>query len=186
MQILLFLRLLSTDFASLTSRYTPYKVVKVGISKSGNDVEAEYRRLTGAKKPVRSALGDAIIDGWHIEVKAASSNTLNQIRAVKYIPLVIKDSRDNQWYVVPAPDVVRLVAKKKRGQHTENPFESSTLSIAALERFRVKRKDLLSRTRSAIARGKKYPQLHLEMELILSKSRALADQSRKRVAAILK
>lgn len=157
-----------------------------GISKTGEQVEAEFRRITRATKPSRAALGDAVIDGWHVEVKKASSNTLNQVRAVKFIPLAVKDTRSSQWYVVPAPDIVRLVATKKRGQHTENPFESSTLSLKSLGSFRVKRSELLSKTRLAIAKGKRHPKLRAEMTRVLKESRALADASRKRVSKLLK
>lgn len=148
-------------------------------------MEAEFRRITGAKKPSHAKLGDAVIDGCNIEVKKASSNTLNQVRAVKFIPLVVKDTRSNQWYVVPAPDIIRLVAVKKRGQHTENPFESSTLSISALKEFQVRRSDLLPKTRRAISKGKRHPELHAEMTRVLKESRALADKSRKRICAML-
>jgi hypothetical protein len=161
-------------------------VMASGISKTGKQVEAEYRRITGATKPARATLGDAVVDGWNIEVKKASSNTLNQVRAVKFIPLAVKDTRSNQWYVVPAPDIVRLVAEKKRGQHTENPFESSTLSLASLGAFRVKKSELLSKTRQAITKGKRHPKLRAEMARILKESRALADESRKRVSKLLK
>jgi hypothetical protein len=159
--------------------------VTKGISKTGKQVEAEFRRITGATKPTHAKLGDAVIDGWNIEVKKTSSNTLNQVRAVKFIPLVVKDTRSNQWYVVPAPDIIRLVVVKKRGQHTENPFESSTLNISALKKFQVRRSDLLLKTRSAISKGKRHPKLQAEMNKVLNESRALADKSRKRVCALL-
>lgn len=61
-----------------------------------------------------------MLDGCPIEVKSATSNTLNQVRAVKYIPLVAYHVPTEAWFVVPAPDVVRLVSSKARGQHTEN------------------------------------------------------------------
>ncbi len=104
----------------------------LGISNTGDSAEELFRQLTGATKAPQAALGDAVLCGQLIEVKKASSKTLNQVRAVKYIPLVAYYERGSQWYVVPANEIVRQCARKARGQHTENPFESATLSITNL------------------------------------------------------
>lgn len=156
-----------------------------GISNTGEQVETEFRRLTGASKPARAAHGDAVINGWNIEVKKASANTLNQVRAVKFIPLVAKDTRDGSWYVISAPEVVRLVASKERGQHTENPFESSTLSLASLSRFRVSEANLLDAVTAAIDESEHARELHSAMTQILSESKALAAESLRRVRSLL-
>lgn len=156
-----------------------------GISNTGEQVETEFRRLTGASRPTRAAHGDAVINGWNIEVKKASANTLNQVRAVKFIPLVAKDTRDGSWYVISAPEVVRLVASKERGQHTENPFESSTLSLASLSRFRVSEANLLDAVTAAIDESERARELHSTMTQILSESKALAAESLRRVRNLL-
>src|SRR5665648_452929 len=103
-----------------------------GISGGGRKAEEAFRQLTGADKAPRASAGDAVIDGCPIEVKNATANTLNQVRAVKYIPLVAYHQATSTWYVVPAQHVVRLVSGRVRGQHTENPFESATISVKNL------------------------------------------------------
>lgn len=114
----------------------------MGISYEGKDVEIRYRDLTGASESPRAGLGDAVLDGHFVEIKAASKSTLNQVRAVKYIPLVVFHGPTRQWYVVPPHVVVKLCCAKARGQHSENPFESSTLSLGNLGSHRVSETDL--------------------------------------------
>ena len=70
-------------------------------------------------------------------MKRATSLTLNQVRAVKYLPLVVHYAPTDEWYVVPAHVVVAEVSQKRRGQHTENPFESATLSLNILRPWKV-------------------------------------------------
>lgn len=157
-----------------------------GISGGGADAEAQFRALTGATAAARAADGDALLDGHLVEVKLASSVTLNQVRATKYITLVAYEVGTGDWYVVPAHEVVRHVSRKRRGQHTENPFESATLSLRNLTAFRVAdparlREEVLT----AVAESVKYPIVHDEMRRVLSESRRLADESLARVRAAL-
>ena len=158
----------------------------MGISKSGKSAEESFRKITGASKSPKSSIGDAILCGYAIEVKKASSNTINQVRAVKWIPLVVRDDKHDEWYVIPAPDVVELVSLKKRGQHTENPFESATLSVANIERFRVEKSELKNCVLRAVARGKKFSVLRKATEKVLSDSKKLAKVSKSEVAIALK
>ena len=158
----------------------------MSISKSGNRTEAAFRKITGASKAGKASLGDAVLSGHAVEIKKASSNTINQVRAVKWIPLVVLDSNDGQWYVIPAPDVVVLVSQKKRGQHTENPFESATLSVKKILNYKTEKSELKSAVLGAVARGKKYPILRKSMEKVLSDSKELASLSRSEVAIALK
>lgn len=127
-----------------------------------------------------------MLDGCHIEVKKASADTLNQVRAVKYIPVVAFHSPTSSWYVISAPDVVKLVAQKARGQHTENPFESATLSLSKLAAFRVSSDHRLADSvRAAIVRGSAFPALEAAMRAVLAESKQLAVDSRQRVSALL-
>ncbi|MBK7829255.1 hypothetical protein [Nannocystis sp.] len=160
------------------------------ISGKGKPAEERFCELTGAipMPTTRKAEGDALIDGIPVEVKGASSNTLNQVRAVKYITLIVYDEGDHTWYVVPAHDVVRLAAGKKRGQHTENPFESVTLSIKRLQELslRVMSEDaLLTRVRAAIEAAKLFPRLQAAMREVLAKSQRLSDESKQEVQRVL-
>lgn len=157
-----------------------------GISGGGRPAERQFRFLTGASQPEKASDGDAVLDGRLIEVKGASANTLNQVRAVKYIPLAALDSRSGQWYVIPPDEIVRLVAQKRRGQHTENPFESATLSLRAITEFRVQNPSgLRQATLAAIERGDKWPELRQAMQDIRQHARNLADGSLEQVRRIL-
>ncbi|MGI8945171.1 MAG: hypothetical protein ACR2GL_02880 [Thermoleophilaceae bacterium] len=158
-----------------------------GISRSGASVEDDFRRLTGAAKADRAALGDALLDGRYVEVKRASSNTLNQVRAVKYIPLVAYYEPKAQWYVVPASEVVRQCARRSRGQHTENPFESATLSIRDLGTSAVPAgSNLKACVLKAIEEADRYPKLRELMDQVLLESTDLAASSVARVRDALR
>ena len=58
-------------------------LMATGISGAGRKVERRFRELTGAT-PTEVSKGDALLNGHLIEVKQASKNTINQVRAVKY------------------------------------------------------------------------------------------------------
>jgi hypothetical protein len=157
-----------------------------GISRGGADAETQFLLLTGATRALHSADGDAVVDGHLIEVKRASSVTLNQVRATKYITLVAYEVNADAWYVVPAYEVVRQVSRKRRGQHTENPFESATLSLRNLTAFRVVDVGTLRDVvLQAVAASARYPALQDEMKRVLSESRRLADDSIARVRLAL-
>lgn len=120
-----------------------------------------------------------------MKVKGASTATLNQVRAVKYIPLVVYFEPHKEWYVVPAHEVVAIVSKKIRGQHTENPFESSTMSMRDWGPFRVEDVRLRKATLDAIASSESFPELLEAMQEVLRESRMLADTSLDRVRSLL-
>ena len=149
-----------------------------GISKSGDSAEELFRQLTGATKAPTAALGDAVLCDHHVEVKKASSKTLNQVRAVKYIPLVAYHVDEARWYVVPANEIVRQCARKARGQHTENPFESATLSLTNLAACAVADPtQLRERVYAAIEEAARHPELKALMERVLRESQELAARS---------
>jgi hypothetical protein len=159
---------------------------KYGISAGGRSTEERFLLLTGASKASKAALGDAVLNEHSIEVKHASSNTLNQVRPVKYITLVAFHAPSDSWYVVPAHDVVILASTKKRGQHTENPFESVTLNTGTLSRFQLAHeKELRQRVLDAINEAAKYPQLREEMLRVLHRSRQLASESLTSVCRVI-
>lgn len=158
----------------------------MGISRTGHSAEERYRLATGASKCGKAGDGDAILGGCNIEVKKASAATLNQVRAVKYIPLVVLHEPTDTWYVVPAHVVVCLVSSKARGQHTENPFESATLNVFALGKYKIaSEKELKQATLDAIAEANGYPDLRKAMETVLKESKALAARSIHDVKALI-
>lgn len=156
----------------------------MGISKEGAAAQARFCALTGACDPDSAAAGDAKFEGRHVEVKRASSTTINQVRAVKYIPMIVLE-KDTTWYVVPAHRIVALLASRPRGQHTENVFESATLSTRKIQEYRVEEKDLKTAVRAAIAAADGYPKLKEVMARVLANCRELAMESRAEVMAIL-
>ncbi len=144
-------------------------------------------RLTGAERLGRAADGDAILDGHPVEVKRATSKTLNQVRAVKYLPIAVYFEPRGEWYVVPAHSVVVAVSQRVRGQHTENPFESATLNLRSLEEFKIPRPDRLrDATLEAVRASAHHPELLAEMQSVLRESRALADATLDRVRALIR
>jgi hypothetical protein len=158
----------------------------VGISSQGKSAEDLFIKLTGAQKAAKAALGDAILENRFVEVKRASGSTLNQVRALKYIPLVVYEDTSDSWYVVPAHVVVLEVSRKSRGQHTENPFESATMSLRRLGAYRLEdESQLRHRTLAAIEQSDAYPELQQLMRDILSESEELAVSSLTRVRQAL-
>jgi len=158
----------------------------MGISDGGRSAEERYLWATGATKSAKSGDGDAVLGGCNVEVKRATAATLNQVRAVKYIPLVALHEPTDTWYVVPAHIVVCLVSSKARGQHTENPFESATLNIFGLGKYKIgSEKELKQATLDAIAEAKKYPDLKKAMQSVLQESKDLAVRSIHDVQALI-
>jgi hypothetical protein len=157
-----------------------------GISRTGNETEEMYFSATGATKVAEARLGDALLEGNYIEIKKASSNTLNQIRAVKYITVVARDVRDESWYVIPAYEITRQVQAKPRCQHCECAFETSTLSLGNLTDFKIAGPALLrEKTLEAIAVSAQYPELEQLMKETLTACRATADRYRAEVGVAL-
>lgn len=157
-----------------------------GISGGGRSAEELFREITGAGPTRRAAEGDALLEGHPIEVKQASSVTLNQVRAVKYLPIVVRYAPRDEWYVIPAHVVVVAVSQKQRGQHTENPFESATLNLNKLARWKIEGEQRLkSATLQAIADSEQFPMLREAMKDVLRESRELADESLRSIRELL-
>jgi hypothetical protein len=158
----------------------------MGISGEGANAERLYCQYTGAEQCKEPAKGDAILDGHFIEIKRATSNTLNQVRAVKYTTMVAYHEPSDTWYVVPAHEIVRQVSRKNRGQHTENPFESATLSIANLGHCRVdSAASLREATLKAIAESANRPDLQAAMAEVLVESKEVAARSVEKVRPLV-
>ena len=105
---------------------------------------------------------------------------------MKYLPLAVLDTRTDDWYVVPPDEIVRLAATKKRGQHTENPFESVKLSVTNIGEYRVPEGQLRSRTLAAIEQGERESPLRDAMREIRERSMDLAAWSREHVRGLLR
>lgn len=160
-------------------------MTEYGISGGGREAEERFLSLTGASKVAVSSKGDALLDGHLVEVKQATKNTLNQVRAVKYLPLVVYYRPADEWYVIPAHEVVRRIAAKSRGQHSEIAFECATLSLASLGEFKVDDPgELRAHTLMAVAASAEFPELRAEMDRVRAEAIRLATDARARVQAI--
>lgn len=156
-----------------------------GISNEGERVEVEFRRLTGFRKPTPAGLGDAelTLDGEakYVEVKKASSDTLNQVRPVKYSTLVAKDVRDGEWYVVPPQVVVAEALRKRRGQHCESPLECCTLSLRRLQAYRRSVGELRDAVAEATRSGDALDGLPAVLRSHIERIRQVVEEDRARI-----
>lgn len=156
-----------------------------GISGGSKRAEDLFVRITGAARSRASNGGAIIISGSPVEVRWTSTNTINQVRAAKYLTLVIRHV-DGSWYVVPPNIIVELMSFKGRGQHGENPFESATLNLNQLRQYRVdEESQLTAATLAAISEGLRHPELEEAMRDILRESRGLAARSIETIRTIL-
>jgi len=104
-----------------------------------------------------------------------------------YLPLVVLDENTDRWYVVPSQEVARMVVRKRRGQHTENPFKSATLRTKDIKRLVVAdQANLRDETLQAVTMGDQYPKVREAMQAILKQSTNLASESRELVRKALK
>jgi hypothetical protein len=115
----------------------PVDVLKTKRNLNSLEVEILGNLYLGNPQKPKNREGDVIVDGMCGEYKKVglngrtldTSNTINQVRAIKCNFLVIYSTYHWSWFVVPAHVVVQLVKGKRRGQHTEIPYECATLSL---------------------------------------------------------
>jgi hypothetical protein len=123
----------------------------------GDKAKDLFRKLvTNVRRSNDFSTGDTevYIDGnwYHIDVKDCQSNTLNQVRAIRYQTLVVYN--DGIWFVIPPQEVVRLAAQRSRGQHTEIPFECAGLTLNQIQSvYRCSDAQLPERVYAAIRMG---------------------------------
>lgn len=151
------------------------------IRLEGKGAESEFLRLVPNSRASDNArLGDVIVsvdDTQHyVEVKechapAGSGGTINQVRAIKFITCVVQAPQQRCWYILSPDQLVRLAATKRRGQHTEIPFESMNFTLGSLSSdFHSKASDgeLAANVEAAIRRGVAAENLKSLMESLLA------------------
>jgi hypothetical protein len=159
---------------------------KTNIRKEGRIAENLFCQITGASKPTHSQDGNAVLDGYFIAIAKVGKDTINQVRAVKYLPLVAYDEPNDTWYVVPAHVLVAEVAKKDRGQHGEIAFECVNLSLSHFHQYRLDSKEeLKARVLQAIAESNKFPDLKKRMAQVIDDAATLSKKSRTDVLAVI-
>jgi len=165
-----------------------------GISNQGRDAEALFVRLVrGSRKIARAAAGDAEVDvdgiTTSIEIKKCDapgqSGTINQVRAIKFIPLVVYNPTQNCWYVVPATELARFAASKARGQHTEISFESMNLSLKSILKWVCSAEHLDDAVRRAIRFDREHRGIQQALDALLRELKTLGAQRRQDIARLL-
>ena len=123
----------------------------MGITNTGVDSEELLCSYTGATLlPRGDALGDAVLKGdVFIEVK---KTTLNQTRPNKYNVLVAHDSANNEWYVIPPDDVMRMT-RGRRGQHTPDAMTCIQLGKITQKKFKQFKVDDITSLKDEILRA---------------------------------
>jgi hypothetical protein len=167
-------------------------MARQAIRNEGAGAERAFLGLVAKSRLTDSAKrGDAIVsvDGAdnYIEIKYVTSNTVNQVRAIKFIPLVIYSPQHNrQWAVLPAHEVVRLVFQKDRGQHTEIALECANMTLSGVPAmFRFDDDGLSDAVHTAIRDARKYSLLAAALPELLQNIRVMNESYRKRIEIAL-
>lgn len=159
------------------------------IRNEGEPAENAFLQVLGDKaKPSDNAKkGDRRFfhkGNWHyVEIKHCEMSTINQIRAIKCIPVVVfsPDKAPRRWAVLSPKAVTKLIIERQRGQHTEIPFECAALSRNNLpDEAWCADAELEQRLRSALddpATGK----LKSVMDELLVEIKALCEKYRARL-----
>ncbi len=168
--------------------------VRNDIHKEGSKgVSALLALSSDAHKSSDARAGDVILDGRYIEVKTTANVTVAQVRAVKYIPLVVHQSARDEWYVIAPHEVVQMAAEKPRGQHTENPFECAMLICPKpgsshwqrWQKWRTQPEDLQAHIRRAISAGDLHLDVQGAMDETIAQAKYLAEQTKVLVKRML-
>lgn len=165
-----------------------------GISRDGRNAEALFLELVaGSTRAASAALGDpvVIVDGQPttVEVKKCKpkgkSGTINQVRAIKFIPLAVYNPATNCWYVIPATELVRLASAKQRGQHTEISFESMNLSLRQISDWSCSPAQLDDAVRAAIRFDRAQKECRAAMVALLAEIKKLSAERRTAVEKLI-
>lgn len=162
------------------------------LRQQGDNAKNLFRRLvTNVRRSNDFSAGDTevFIDGnWHhVDVKECNSNTINQVRAIRYQTLVIYN--DGVWFVIPPQEVVRLMAQKSRGQHTEIPFECANLTLSQLQTvYRCSDSQLADRVYAAVRMGQqeRFREVKKTMESLYADLVKLKERTKSSVDSIFK
>lgn len=177
---------LSEDLCATCAKHSIIQSSRpASITHEGEHAEERYRTLTNSVRTEKRIMGDAVFEGRCIEVKQTGGGNLGQVRCIKFIPLVALDTKDNQWYVIPPNALIREAAKKPRGQHCENSFESASLKLSSFSQYKVEERDLVAETRKALAEGDRHVKLRELMEETLDELVQLTARQRAKAIALI-
>lgn len=138
----------------------------MSIRFDGDSAVHRFCEITGARAlPHASREGDAVLGITAVEIKKATAGTISQVRAVKYVPLVVYRPEQDEWIVVPAPDLIRMIVEgQKHGQHGASPFICCSFSVRSIEQYATT--DLSQAVQWAYMLGVQHPKLREAMMVL--------------------
>jgi hypothetical protein len=171
------------------------------ISDAGDSAEQLFDKLvTSSRKTDNSAKGDRIVtvDGedYYVEIKKCGAllskrGTINQIRPIKYIPLVIWASGRSCWFIFSPEKLIEIALEKKRGQHNEVSFECINLTLRVhnngLTEFKCLDQELQDRLYNCIRNSKSSSKSNAyrdRMAILKTELQAIARQCKKDITNI--
>lgn len=164
------------------------------IRRGSEKAVARFLEITGARPSEDRRRGDAILSvegkDHYVEIKQCraewyETNTVNQIRPIQFIPLVVYNPERATWYVSSATRIVRLASKKQRGQHTEIPYECINLSLSKLESDACDEKDLRSRVEAACLEAEAHSELRIVLQDLLRELQEVRDRYHPLIRGVL-
>lgn len=163
------------------------------IKNGGDEAVAGFIALTGGEEiPAHHKTGDASIGDPPIvvEIKEAGRGTANQVRADRYLVLVVRSNGD--WFVIPPNKVIEML-QDRASQHGGSPFANTTISVrqmktgkisGAILRYKVSAEDLKQAIVAAADEGNRHTNLKetvlkltIDMQAFIEQQRAIIKQA---------
>ena len=155
-----------------------------GIKKRGRRAKTRFIELTGAVAGPSGIDRDLFLDDHRVAVRLASA-MVNQIRAVRYLPLAVWEEDADRWYVLSADQVIELVVGRA-GQHGSNPLENQKRALSRIKQFQIDSdQDLRNEMLAAIERAARWQTLRRAMVDAEEDARAVAAEIVGRIQRIL-
>lgn len=128
---------------------------------------------------------EVLVDGawYYVEIKECHANTINQVRAIKYLPLVVfTPGTPKPWLVLAPHELAAIVARRSRGQHNENPFECAALSLGNMpEGRRCTDTELDTWVKDALHSGNEHHEVKALLEEIHTEIVQLSESAKRRI-----
>ena len=134
------------------------------LSKKSGDFDVPY------KKGLRST-----------EMKECGKNTINQVRAIRYIPLVVHFTREDYWAVIPPNELVKMASKRNAGQHGILAYENMTITTNNIEdKWKCSGDQLHKNIIKAIKEGEKNNHMRDGMRVLQAELEGIKDRYNKK------
>lgn len=157
--------------------------VAPSIARAGDAAVSRFLRLVPNARPADTVrTGDVDLTGPRaVEIKlthAVNGGTINQVRAVRFLPCAVWTPHQGKWLVFSADEIVLLASEKVRGQHTDNPFESCSINLASVDsrRYETATDEVLpAAIARALTRGDSRTDLRRAMERLADEVSAVSE-----------